>query len=214
MTLTATVNPSSATGVVTFYDGPAVLGESSVSAGQALLTTSLLATGKRQLFAYFAAAPGNPSGTSTVLVQTVNAVSSRGLSGPASLPARHNIVAMATADFNGDGKTDLVTVNSDLSIFGVILGNVNGTFQNRMDSEAGAPFPNAVATGDFDGDGNTDLALVSGYGSTVMILLGKGNGLLSLTGRVKTLAFRRRLSARARRIDFGDGISAGRAHCI
>jgi hypothetical protein len=39
--------------------------------------------------------------------------------------------------------------------------------------------------------------------------------LLSLTGRVKTLAFRRRLSARARRIDFGDGgIPAGRAHCI
>ncbi len=40
------------------------------------------------------------------------------------------------------------------------------------------------------------------------------SSLLSLTGRVKTLAFRRRLSARARRIDFGDGISAGRAHCI
>jgi hypothetical protein len=39
--------------------------------------------------------------------------------------------------------------------------------------------------------------------------------LLSLTGRVKTLAFRRRLSARARRINFGDGgIPAGRAHCI
>jgi hypothetical protein len=38
--------------------------------------------------------------------------------------------------------------------------------------------------------------------------------LLSLTGRVKTLAFRRRLSARARRIDFGDGISSGRAHRI
>src|SRR5471030_2579637 len=40
-------------------------------------------------------------------------------------------------------------------------------------------------------------------------------GLLSLTGRVKTLAFRRRLSARARRINFGDGgIPAWRAHCI
>src|ERR1035438_5504176 len=39
--------------------------------------------------------------------------------------------------------------------------------------------------------------------------------LLSPTGRVKTLAFRRRLSARARRINFGDGgIPAGRAHCI
>ena len=41
------------------------------------------------------------------------------------------------------------------------------------------------------------------------------NLLLSLTGRVKTLAFRRRLSARARRINFGDGgIPAGCAHCI
>ncbi len=39
--------------------------------------------------------------------------------------------------------------------------------------------------------------------------------LLSLTGRVKTLAFRRRLSARARRINFGDGgIPVSRAHCI
>jgi Transposase IS200 like len=34
--------------------------------------------------------------------------------------------------------------------------------------------------------------------------------LLSLTGRVKTLAFRRRLSARARQVNFGDGgIPAG-----
>jgi hypothetical protein len=42
-----------------------------------------------------------------------------------------------------------------------------------------------------------------------------GPELLSLTRRVKALAFRRRLSARARRINFGDGrIPARRAHCL
>ena len=40
------------------------------------------------------------------------------------------------------------------------------------------------------------------------------NNLLSLTGRVKTLAFRRRLSARARRIDFGDGEYRRGAHTV
>ena len=46
--------------------------------------------------------------------------------------------------------------------------------------------------------------------------LAKGmDRLLSPTGRVKTLAFRRRLSARARQVNFGDdGIPAWRAHCI
>src|ERR1035438_8149641 len=49
----------------------------------------------------------------------------------------------------------------------------------------------------------------------VIYLLIRVSVLLSPTGRVKTLALRRRLSARARRINFRDGgIPAWCAHCI
>src|SRR5208337_4043616 len=53
VTLTATVSPSSATGLVTFYDGTTMLGTQPLISGQAELTTGLLASGARLLKAYY-----------------------------------------------------------------------------------------------------------------------------------------------------------------
>ena len=59
-------------------------------------------------------------------------------------------------DFNGDGKSDLVTADGDDDTACVLLGNGNGTFQAKQafGTGAGCSF---VAVGDFNGDGKSDL---------------------------------------------------------
>jgi len=82
---------------------------------------------------------------------------------------------IVTADFNGDGKLDLPTANSDDWTISILLGNGDGTFQPRVDYDTGA-YPSSVTTGDFNGDGKLDLATANYDDWTVSILLGKGDG--------------------------------------
>ena len=97
----------------------------------------------------------------------------------------------AVADFNHDGKPDLVLTNRNCSqdscvtgSVSVLLGNGDGTFQAAITSSSGDFGTFSLAVGDFDGDGKLDLA-VSNLGQctlspcrndTVSILLGNGNG--------------------------------------
>ncbi len=53
ITLTATLNPPSATGKVTFYNGVAVLGTATVSGGTAALAVTLNVTGNCSLVARY-----------------------------------------------------------------------------------------------------------------------------------------------------------------
>src|SRR5215831_16783282 len=69
VTLTAAV-PAAATGKVTFLDGSAIMGVAAVSAGQATLTTSLLAAGARSLRAFYGGDAGNAATISASLTQT------------------------------------------------------------------------------------------------------------------------------------------------
>jgi hypothetical protein len=83
-------------------------------------------------------------------------------------------VAIAAADFNGDGKVDLVVANGNNNI-SVLLGKGNGSFQAAVSYAAGAN-PSALAVGDFNGDGKLDIAVGSGSGGGVSVLLGNGDG--------------------------------------
>src|SRR5208337_2304243 len=93
--------------------------------------------------------------------------------------------SVAVGDFNGDGKLDLVVVNSDSNDVSVLLGNGDGTFQTALYSSFVEVNPGMVAVGDFDGDGKLDLVVVnskagsggSGVASNnVSVLLGNGDG--------------------------------------
>jgi hypothetical protein len=88
---------------------------------------------------------------------------------------------LATADFNGDGLTDLVVCNTGASSVNVYLGNgtggvPDGTFQSGISVPAGTG-PNAAAIADWDQDGRPDIAIASNNSTnSTSILLGLGNG--------------------------------------
>ncbi len=80
-------------------------------------------------------------------------------------------LAVAAADFNGDGKPDLVTNNG--AGLAILTGNGDGTFQAARYSLSGGY---GLAITDFDGDGKLDLAGAGPDG--VGVQLGNGDGTL------------------------------------
>ena len=83
--------------------------------------------------------------------------------------------AVQTADFNGDGNSDLVGVNTTANTVSVLLGDGDGGFQAALSYATGSN-PQDVAIGDLNGDKILDLA-VANYGDyTTSILFGKRGG--------------------------------------
>src|SRR5437879_5967595 len=107
---------------------------------------------------------------------------------PQNISLPHSPTAVTTGDFNGDGKLDLAAIDtSPASLFSIILGNGDGTFQSPRSFPVNQPqadqsFPVAIIAGDFDGDHKLDLAIAS-FGvfannvlGSISIFLGNGDG--------------------------------------
>ncbi|MDO8448456.1 MAG: Ig-like domain-containing protein, partial [Rhodoferax sp.] len=107
------------------------------------------------------------------------------------------LTGIATADFNGDGISDLVTTegfdgagqnvpvglcNSVGPRVPVFLGTANGSFTQQLPCLSAGRRPGAVTTGDFDEDGITDLVVtissadVNTVDRDTYFLSGNGNG--------------------------------------
>lgn len=112
---------------------------------------------------------GNGAGT----FNAANAV----LSPTGTLPSSVNI-----ADFNGDGRNDLVTTNSTSNDVSVLLNNGSDRFGPDVFSTTSAP--GVIVAADFNGDGNLDTASASTQsvtGNNLLISLGNGAGGVSGT---------------------------------
>jgi uncharacterized repeat protein (TIGR01451 family) len=92
--------------------------------------------------------------------------------------------SLRTADLDGDGHLDLFTANgSQTSSVSVLLGNGDGTFEDRRDFAVGS-FPTSAVSADFDEDGNPDLAAASQLDNLLTILLGDGGGSFTSAGTI------------------------------
>ena len=85
--------------------------------------------------------------------------------------------SVAIADFNGDGKLDIVTANEQSGDASVLLGDGKGGFSPAF----GSPFPaghdpNDVTVGDFNRDGCLDLAFANHETQQLTVLLGDCRG--------------------------------------
>jgi hypothetical protein len=82
--------------------------------------------------------------------------------------------SVTMADFNGDGRLDLVTANGDTETVSVLLGTGAGTFQPPVSATADS-WPYGVVAGDFNGDGRPDVAYGSNnVSNNVSVLLNDG----------------------------------------
>ena len=91
------------------------------------------------------------------------------------VPAGDRPSAIASADFNSDGRQDLVVTNFDTNTVSVLLGAPLGTYAAPVAYSVGFT-PVAVVTGDVTGDGIADIAVVNRSSNNVSVLKNAGNG--------------------------------------
>jgi hypothetical protein len=95
-----------------------------------------------------------------------------------ALPQGGAFFGISAADFNGDGKLDIVASEPNGNVV-FYAGNGDGTFATPVAVNANAGPFTAQANGDFDGDGKQDLLM--GYTNGALIYSGKGDGSFDLT---------------------------------
>jgi uncharacterized protein (TIGR03437 family) len=174
VTLTATVSPSTATGLVTFYNGATVLGVATVSSAQAQISTISLPSGSLSITAFYNGDENNAAGLSLPFTQTVTPVAGGSFSGPVTYGAGKDPYYVAVGDFNADGKADLAVADTGTTL-NILLGNGDGTFKTAVPYTTGYD-PQSVIVGDLNNDGYLDVVTANYYGSDVSVLMGKGDG--------------------------------------
>jgi large repetitive protein len=156
VTLSATVSPTTATGMVTFYDGTTSLGTATLVDGTATLVTSALPVGSDAITASYGGDANDPAGTSPAFTQIVNqdGTTTSVTASPSPQYAGQPVTLSATVSANGPGagtSTGMVTFYDGTTALGTAtLGdNEIATLANLI-LDAGANAITATYSGDTD----------------------------------------------------------------
>lgn len=95
-------------------------------------------------------------------------------------------VAAITADFDNDGRLNIVTANNIENLGSVLEGNGDGTFDTQATGPNTGNGPISIAAGDFNGDGFVDLAIVNNLDNTFSLLPGNDDGSFTWSGVTPT----------------------------
>ncbi|HZE63726.1 MAG TPA: FG-GAP-like repeat-containing protein [Pyrinomonadaceae bacterium] len=93
---------------------------------------------------------------------------------PVTYPAGSPYV-VASGDFNGDGKQDLVAGDVQHNDLVMLLGNGDGTLKPPATYHQSAA-PHYLVANDFNRDGKLDLATANPYAANISVFFGKGDG--------------------------------------
>ena len=119
---------------------------------------------------------GTTAGTVSILLGNKTAGTQDGtFAAKADYPVGVAPVAIASADFNGDGFPDLAVTNNSDNTVSVLFGKSGGTFGLKTDHATGNK-PEGVAIADFNRDAHPDLAVANQTDNTVSILMGRSDG--------------------------------------
>ncbi len=116
-------------------------------------------------------AANNGTGVFTVSVLLRNAANT-GFDAKVDFAVNDRPASVTVADFNGDGRQDIATVNTlSNGVVSVLLRNAaNNGFDPKADFTAGF-VPSAIVAGDFNGDGKQDIATANSLSNNVSVLL-------------------------------------------
>ena len=116
--------------------------------------------------------------------------------GTFAMPVQYSIPGgpsnLILADFNHDGKLDLITLTYDANNYGqvsVFPGNGDGTFGAEQDFPGGGLYSDNIAVADLNNDGMLDFAIANyanGNDGSVSILLGQQTVTATATGAYVT----------------------------
>jgi hypothetical protein len=92
-----------------------------------------------------------------------------------SFPTGGAPIAIAVKDLNGDGKLDLMVVNSNSVNIAVLIGTGEGSFKEPVEYPVGEK-PRSLGVADVNGDNKPDLMTANHDSGNISVLLGIGDG--------------------------------------
>ena len=150
VTFTASVSPSTATGVVQFLDGSNVLGSASLVSGAATFSTSSLTAGAHTITAVYSGDANDAGSTSSAISQTVNLSSTS-----VSLSSDNNpSIFGQVVDFTAIVSPGTATGNVQFSDGGSALGTVTITGGKAVYSTSSVAMRSHNVAAAYSGDAN------------------------------------------------------------